>query len=60
MYFLNNGDKNTYFMDGHTLFRNRDICTIDGCNPTDLGFYRMAKRIYKELKTVFKNKGEKI
>ncbi len=61
-YSLNSGDKNTYFIDGHTLFGNKDkdICTIDGCHPTDLGFYRMAKRIYTVLKTAFKNKEEEI
>lgn len=50
---LKNGDKKVRFIDGHTLFgvKDKDACTVDGCHPTDLGFYRMAKRIYKELKT---------
>ena len=41
------------FVDGHTLFGNRDkdTCTVDGCHPTDLGFYKMAQRVYKALKT---------
>ncbi len=41
------GDKNVYFIDGRCLFGsdNRDNCTIDGCHPNDLGFYRMAENI---------------
>ncbi len=41
------GDKNVYFIDGRSLFGsdNRDNCTIDGCHPNDLGFYRMAETI---------------
>lgn len=56
------GDKNVYFIDGHTLFgkADKDVCTVEGFHPTDLGFYRMAKRIYKELKKAFENIGEKI
>jgi len=46
------GDKNVYFIDGETLFgeEDRDSCTVDGCHPNDLGFYRMAKTIYPVLK----------
>ncbi len=41
------GDKNVRFIDGETLFggAGRDVCTVDGCHPTDLGFWRMAERI---------------
>lgn len=41
------GDKNVYYIDGATLFEGdfRDSCTVDGCHPNDLGFYRMAKVI---------------
>lgn len=50
---LKNGDENVYFVDGATLFEgeNWDLCTVDGCHPNDLGFYRMAKRISKEIKS---------
>jgi len=36
-----------HFIDGGELFgdRDRDACTVDGCHPNDLGFYRMAERI---------------
>lgn len=40
------------FLDGAELFgpESRECCTVDGTHPNDLGFYRMAKRVYKELK----------
>ena len=46
------GDKHVYFVDGETLFgkNDRDTCTVDGCHPNDLGFYRMAKNIRPTLK----------
>lgn len=46
------GDKNVYFIDGATLFEGEcwDSCTVDGCHPNDLGFYRMAMRIEKVLR----------
>lgn len=46
------GDKNLWFVDGETLFQSqdRDACTVDGCHPNDLGFYRMARTIYPKLK----------
>jgi len=49
---LNNNDSNVYFVDGQTLFgeKDRDACTVDGCHPNDLGFMRMAERIYPVLK----------
>ena len=38
------GDKHVYFVDGESFFgnRDRDLCTVDGCHPTDVGFLRMA------------------
>ena len=44
-----NGDENIYFIDGETLFAeaDREICTVEGIHPNDLGFYRMAEAIYK-------------
>ena len=48
---LEEGDKNVYFIDGAELFAGEDwdSCTVDGCHPNDLGFYRMARRIEKEI-----------
>ena len=55
---LENGDKNVWFVDGFKLFgdNNRDACTVDGCHPNDLGFYRMAETILPALKEALKNK----
>ncbi len=41
------GDKHVYFVDGATLFgeSERDMCTVDGCHPNDIGFLRMADGI---------------
>jgi lysophospholipase L1-like esterase len=49
---VDNGDQNVHFVDGETLFgnENRDACTVDGCHPNDLGFMRMAERIYPVIK----------
>ena len=43
------GDPNVYFIDGETLFgaEDREICTVEGIHPNDLGFYRIAKVIHK-------------
>ena len=45
------GDRNVYFLDGETFFGGvgRDMCTMDGCHPNDLGFYRMAEHVYALL-----------
>lgn len=45
------GDRNVYFIDGAELFEGEDYdaCTVDGRHPNDLGFYRMARRIEKEI-----------
>lgn len=49
---LEEGDTNVAFIDGETFFgkRDRHLCTQDTCHPSDLGFYRMAKRVYPVLK----------
>ena len=41
------GDQNVYFLDGETIFgdEDREICTVEGIHPNDLGFYRIAKAI---------------
>lgn len=48
------GDKNVYLIDGKTFFDgcDRDACTVDGCHPNDLGFYKMANVIYGRLKEI--------
>ncbi len=49
------GDKNVYFIDGETFFGTfgRDMCTVDGCHPNDLGFFRMAEAVYGKLLKAF-------
>ena len=45
-----NGDENIYFIDGGTLSgRDREETTVDGCHPTDLGFYRVAEGLIPAL-----------
>ena len=50
------GDKNVYFIDGSKIFgkQDRENCTVDGCHPNDLGFYRMAKVIDRTLAPLLK------
>ena len=45
------GDQNVAFIDGSTLFAGEgwQDCTVDGCHPTDLGFFRMAQVIGNEV-----------
>ena len=59
---IKNGDKNVYFIDGETFFGDteRSICTIEGCHPTDLGFMRMAERIYPVLKSILEKSYENL
>ena len=43
-----NGDENVYFIDGESFFASDeawDNCSVDGCHPNDLGFYRMTMGI---------------
>ena len=55
---VENGDRNVYFIDGETLFGGDlyDSCTVDGCHPNDLGFYRMYKHVLPVLKQALKNR----
>ena len=46
------GDKKVWFIDGETLFAGDlcDACTVDGCHPNDLGFFRMYAQVLPVLK----------
>ena len=46
------GDRNVYFVDGASIFAGdeSDACTVDGCHPNDLGFYRFAQALLPVLK----------
>ena len=50
------GDKNVYFVDGRTFFPEnlRYRCQVDGCHPTDLGFYYMAEKIGGVIEKILK------
>ena len=54
---LGQGDKNIYFLDGKTVFgeKDREICTVEGIHPNDLGFYRIAQAVYKLYGKIDKN-----
>lgn len=48
------GDKQVYFIDGRKLFgkKDRENCTVDGCHPNDIGFYRMAEALDKVISPI--------
>lgn len=52
---VNSGDKNVYFVNGYNFFSPecRSDFTVDGCHPTDLGFYFMAKHIAQAINHFF-------
>ena len=52
------GDRNVYYIDGAGVFRGpyQDLCTTDGCHPTDIGFALMADAIGNELERAFTQK----
>ncbi len=49
---VKNNDKNVCFVDGKSLYEGEfsDSCTVDGCHPNDIGFYRMALKIGAQIK----------
>lgn len=51
---VRSGDKNVYFIDGRTLMNDeiKGNGTVDGCHPTDLGFFSMAQRMIPIMKDI--------
>ena len=52
---IEKGDKNLHFIDGESFFSgyaDGADCTVDGCHPTDLGFFLMAERIGATIKNI--------
>lgn len=51
------GDNQVYFLGGEAYYGNADsdLCSVDGCHPNDLGFYKMAKKIYAKMLKINKN-----
>ena len=48
------GDRNVWFVDGAESFgeTDRDMCTVDGAHPTDIGFLRMADALEPLLREI--------
>ena len=46
------GDEKVWFLPGTKIYEGDhwDTCTVDGCHPNDLGFYRMATAIEPYLR----------
>ncbi len=57
---LKKGDKNVYFVDGRNFFPEeiRERCLVDGCHPTDLGFYFMAMAIGPVVAKLLRGEGK--
>jgi lysophospholipase L1-like esterase len=52
------GDKNVYFIDGETFFKDcpdREICFIDRIHPNDYGFHIMASKVEPVIKKILEN-----
>ena len=51
---IEGGDKNAYFVDGAHMFDDMKpfTCTVDGCHPTDLGFFGMYRSIAKPIREI--------
>ncbi len=48
------GDSRVWFLDGSEFYGHdrRDLCSVDGIHPNDLGFFRMYEGILPALKTI--------
>ena len=61
---LTDGDKNVYFIPGNKLIRDEIglDCNVDGCHPTDLGFFSMASAMenaFEKMLSDYKARGGK-
>lgn len=58
---LDAGDKNVYFIDGESPFKNdpdRELCFIDTIHPNDLGFAKMVQVIEPVIKEILEAQNE--
>lgn len=48
------GDEKVWLLSGEKLYGATDYenCSVDGCHPNDLGFYRIAKKVLKKIKEI--------
>lgn len=55
------GDAHLYWISGNAFFPGDtgDDCTVDGCHPTDLGFYFMAQTLAPTLEKLLRAAEEK-
>ncbi len=46
--------ENVYFINGKEFYgkKDREFFAVDGCHPNDIGFYKMAQRIFKEINKI--------
>lgn len=58
---IKNGDENVYFVDGEAIFNDydRQLCTIDGTHPNDVGMLIIARNIEKCLKDIMRRKHDR-
>ena len=53
----NAGDANIYFLDGSTFFgKEWHEATVDGCHPTDYGFFLMAEHLEPAIRAILEKK----
>ena len=51
---ISEGDENIRFIDGGTIFGDAaECCTVEGCHPNDLGFYRFYERLLPLIRELF-------
>ncbi len=57
---LAEGDCHVWMLDGETLFgtTDRELCTVDGTHPNDLGFLRMADVMEPVLRKMLRKEGK--
>ncbi len=49
---IKNGDKNVKILYGNGIYgttKDANLCTVDMVHPSDLGFYRVAKKFYEKF-----------
>ena len=56
---LADGDENVWFVDGSKMYPEefRQVCSVDGCHPNDLGFLFMANAFTAALKEALEKHG---
>ena len=52
------GDKNVYYINGKEFFTDeiREMASIDGCHPNDLGFFCMAEKVTPVIREILEKR----